>query len=522
MLQKHIVLEDVIKHARKSSVHHMIGKGNKYNFPYGSRYTTDEIPKFKLPDGPTAAPAAYQLIHDELDTDGRPNMNLASFVHTWMEPEADKLVMENINKNLADCDEYPATVRIHGRCVSMIGELWHSNGAVGTSTVGSSEAVALGGLAMKKRWQAKRRAEGKDVHTPNIIMGANAQVALEKFGRYFDVECRLIPVSKESNHCLNIQKAAEACDENTIGVYVILGSTYTGHFEDVEGMSKLLDKIQEEKGWDIPIHVDAASGGFVAPFSFPKLNWDFRNPRVKSINASGHKYGLSYVGVGWVLWKSEEYLPSDLVFTLKYLGAEEQTYTINFSRPACFIIAQYYNFLRLGKSGYRAIMENDLSNARFLSYALEDTGLYDVVSDTHRPKGVVGWDKKVPVEERGKIKEFNEALPVVSFKFSESFKKENPHVKQSSVSVLLRSRGWIIPNYPLPEGELDVEILRVVVRESFSNDLIDILMEDIIWSTETLAASGDTDLTILAQKYDAVKTAQAVDIQTDKTFERQC
>jgi glutamate decarboxylase len=219
--------------------------------------------------------------------------------------------------------------------------MWKAKGAIGTATVGSSEAVLLGGLAMKKRWQAKMKAQGKDTSRPNIVMGNNAQVALEKFARYFDVECRLIPVSAESHYCLDIAKAAEACDENTIGVYVILGSTYTGHFEDVEGMSKELDRIQQEKGWDIPIHVDAASGGFVAPFAFPKLKWSFEVPRVKSINTSGHKYGLAYPGIGWILWKSEDFLPKELVFTLTYLGAEEQTFTLNFSRPACFMVRSY-------------------------------------------------------------------------------------------------------------------------------------------------------------------------------------
>lgn len=231
-------------------------------------------------------------------------------------------------------------MKLHARCISIIGEIWNAKGAVGTSTVGSSEAIQLGGLAMKKRWQAKMKEQGKDTSCPNIVMGNNAQVALEKFARYFDVECRMIPVSAESHYCLDIKKAAAACDENTIGVYVILGSTYTGHFEDVEGMEKELDRIQEEKGWDIPIHVDAASGGFVAPFAFPQLKWSFDLPRVKSINTSGHKFGLVYAGIGWVLWKSEEYLPKELVFTLSYLGDEEQTYTLNFSRPACFMVSQ--------------------------------------------------------------------------------------------------------------------------------------------------------------------------------------
>ncbi|KAF9200678.1 hypothetical protein BGZ49_009086 [Haplosporangium sp. Z 27] len=523
MLHKHIDGDDIMKQARRDSVHRAIGHSKEaHSFAYGSRYVSEEIPKFKLPKQSTSAKAAYQLIHDELETDGRPSMNLASFVHTWMEPEADKLILESINKNLADNDEYPATMRIHGRCVSMIGDLWKSKGAVGTATIGSSEAVMLGGLAMKKRWQAKRKAEGKDTSNPNIIMGANAQVALEKFARYFDVECRMIPVSKESHHCLDIQKAAEQVDENTIGCYVILGSTYTGHFEDVEGMSKLLDKVQEEKGWDIPIHVDGASGGFVAPFVFPDLKWSFELPRVKSINASGHKFGLAYAGVGWILWRSEEYLPKELVFTLTYLGAEEQTYTLNFSRPACFMIAQYYNFVRLGRKGYTSIMQNSLDNARLLSFALEDTGYFDLISDTHRPKGVFGYENESP---KGEIKEFNPALPVVSFKLNDKFKKDNPHVKQASISTLLRSKGWIIPNYALPNNEGDIEILRVVVRESFSQDLIDILITDTIWATETLAANDtnfDSEILSKEKHHDPITAAHKMDQSAGTPYPRQC
>ncbi|KAG0314270.1 hypothetical protein BGZ99_008268 [Dissophora globulifera] len=522
MLHKHVDSEELMKHAKHAPMHHLRSK-TMHSLAYGSRYASQEIPKYKLPEQATEAQAAYQLIHDELELDGRPNMNLASFVHTWMEPEADKLIMENISKNLSDQDEYPATMRIHARCVSIIGEMWKSKGAIGTATIGSSEAVQLGGLAMKKRWQEKRRAEGKDTSNPNIIMGNNAQVALEKFARYFDVECRLVPVSAESHHCLDIKKAAEACDENTIGVFVILGSTYTGHFEDVEGMSKELDRIQKEKGWDIPIHVDAASGGFVAPFAFPKLKWSFDVPRVKSINTSGHKYGLAYAGIGWILWKGEEFLPKDLIFTLMYLGAEEQTYTLNFSRPACFVIAQYYNFVRLGRQGYTSIIRNDLENARLLSLALEATGYFDVMSDMHRPRGVFGIDNKTSlsitdpkkgletikaaIQDRGDS-EFNPALPVVAFKLTDEFKRENPHVKQAAVATLLRTRGWIVPNYPLPPAEDTIEILRIVVRESFSLDLVNSVMMDIVWAAETLAESETGfDAEIYARKADPIADA---------------
>ncbi|KAG0334458.1 hypothetical protein BG000_008311 [Podila horticola] len=482
-----------------------------------------------MPEKSVEAQAAYQLIHDELELDGRPAMNLASFVHTWMEPEADKLIMENLNKNLSDQDEYPATMKLHARCVSIIGDMWNAKGAVGTSTIGSSEAVQLGGLAMKKRWQAKMRAEGKDTSRPNIVMGKNAQVALEKFARYFDVECRMIPVSAESHYCLDIKKAAAACDENTIGVYVILGSTYTGHFEDVEGMEKELDRIQKEKGWDIPIHIDAASGGFVAPFAFPELKWDFLLPRVKSINTSGHKFGLAYAGIGWVLWKSEEYLPKELIFTLTYLGDEEQTYTLNFSRPACFMIAQYYNFVRLGKQGYTSIIQNDLENARVLSMALEESSYFDLISDMHRAKGTFGYDTKRNLDSTREVLddicEYNPALPVVAFKLSDRFKAENPHVKQAAVSTLLRTRGWIVPNYALPPAMDDIEILRIVVRESFSQELVDTVVADLIWATETLAASESSfDVDIFVRKHDSVANAYKLNHHAGSTGHkgRQC
>ncbi|KAI7865188.1 glutamate decarboxylase [Spinellus fusiger] len=465
---------------------------------YGSRYATDDIPKHRLPEKPSEAAAAYQLIHDELDLDGRPAMNCASFVHTWMEPEADKLIMENISKNLSDQDEYPATMRIHARCISMIGNLWNGNQAIGTATTGSSEAIMLGGLSMKKRWQNRRREAGKDASQPNIIMGNNAQVALEKFARFFDVECRLIPVSEESHFVLDIQKAVEACDENTIGIFVILGSTYTGHFEDVRGLSDLLDAYQEKTGIDIPIHVDAASGGFLAPFAFPDLLWDFRLPRVVSINTSGHKYGLCYAGIGWILWRSEQYLPKELVFELHYLGGTEYSYTINFSRPACFMISQYYNFLRLGVEGFTDIALMDLNNARQFSHALESSGYFDVVSDLHRPKGQFGWrnqdasTKKIEETDVEDVTYFNPHLPVVSFKLTDAFKKKYPYVKQAAISTLVRVNGWIVPNYPLPPNSESVEILRVVVRESLSKDMLSRLGEDLFEATKKLSNAEST------------------------------
>ncbi|KAF8803528.1 glutamate decarboxylase [Phlegmacium glaucopus] len=468
---------------------------NQISYSYGARYGTNPIPKFQIAEKGIAADSAYKIIHDELSLDGSTVLNLASFVHTWMPPEADLLVRENISKNLIDSDEYPATQIIHTRCISILAGMWHAPSAkqaVGTATTGSSEAAQLGGLAMKRLWQQRRKAAGMSIHEPgpNIVMGANAQVALEKFARYFEVECRLVPVSEESRFHLDPKKAMEYVDENTIGVFVILGSTYTGHYEPVKAMSDLLDEYEVKTGHFVPIHVDAASGGFVAPFVTPKLLWDFKLPRVVSINTSGHKFGLSYVGVGFIIWRDEAHLPKDLIFELHYLGSVEYSFSLNFSRPAAPIIAQYFNFLHLGFEGYRAIGLDDLKNARMLSRALEKTGYYTVLSDVHRkasspelvPAGIVHTD----------VDAYEPGLPVVAFRFLDTFKQENPDVQQKWIQTLLRSKGWVVPNYELPPDLEKVEILRVVVRENITEVLIDQLLNDIIEITEQLANSGSS------------------------------
>ncbi|TGJ87597.1 hypothetical protein E0Z10_g1164 [Xylaria hypoxylon] len=480
--------------------------------PYGTRYASEiEVPKYRMPDEGAPADTVYQLLHDELELDGRPNLNLASFVSTYMEPNATQLMAENLSKNLADNDEYPAMMAIHERCISILGQLWGVNKgekAVGTATTGSSEAIHLGGLAMKRRWQEHRRAKGLDASRPNILMGANAQVALEKFARYFDVEARILPVSKESNYRLDPKLVEKNIDENTIGVFVILGSTYTGHYEPVEEISKILDQYQERTGIDIPIHVDAASGGFVAPFTYagaggPK--WNFELPRVKSINTSGHKYGLVYAGVGWIIWRDESYLPEYLVFELHYLGGTERSFGLNFSRPGAHVIVQYYNLIHLGFKGYREIMENCLANARLLSNSLEATTWYECVSEIHKPKsgvsGVIAGAKEVLASSEGETSaDYVAGLPVVSFRLSDEFQKEFPQIKQESISLLMRARQWIIPNYALPPDENQTEILRVVVRESMSLDLLDRLISDLVSVTQTLMDKEGAEVSSLKHK----------------------
>jgi glutamate decarboxylase len=314
-------------------------------------------------------------------------------------------------------------------------------------------------------------------------MGANAQVALEKFARYFEVETRLVPISVESKYRLDPKKAMEYVDENTIGVYVILGSTYTGHYEPVKEMADLLDEYEKKTGYSVPIHVDGASGGFVAPFATPKLEWDFKIPRVVSINTSGHKFGLAYVGVGWIIWRSQKYLPKELIFELHYLGSVEYSFSLNFSRPAHPIIAQYFNFLHLGFRGYREVALRDLQNARTLSRALEKTGFYTVLSDIHRP---LGSSNATRSRDELDVEHYEPGLPVVAFRFSDEFQKKYPEIRQKWVQTLLRTKGWIVPNYDLAPDLAQVDILRVVVKDNFTEALLDRLVCDIVEITEDL------------------------------------
>jgi len=453
--------------------------------------------KYQIPSNGLSEKLTYQLLHNDLSLDGNPTLNLASFVNTFSTETAKELAKENIVKNLADADEYPTLMDLTQRNVSILGKLWNRQGEepVGTATTGSSEAIMLGGLAMKKVWQSKRKSAGKDFYKPNIIMGANAQVALEKFARYFDVEARLIPVSKESNYVLDPRKVEENVDENTIGIFIILGSTYTGAFEDVEGISKLLDKIHKEKGFDVPIHVDGASGAFVAPFLYPELKWDFRIPRVVSINTSGHKFGLTTAGLGWVIWRDQKHLPEELIFKLRYLGSVEESYNLNFSRPGYQSIHQYYNFLHLGFKGYKEVHHRSLKNARVLANFLEKTQYFECISNIHRKQGQITYDPKKKEEEieneDNEDNYYNKGLPVVAFKFTDEFKEQYPNIPQALLSTLLRKRGWIIPNYPLPPNEQDIEILRVVVRYELTDDLLFRLIGDILKTTQTLIKSAE-------------------------------
>ena len=420
---------------------------------YTGRMFTAPVPALRMPDDPMDPETAYRFIHDELMLDGSSRLNLATFVTTWMDPEATRLMAESLDKNMIDKDEYPATAAIEQRCVCMVADLLHAPNlrdddpasATGVSTVGSSEAVMLGGLAMKWRWRA--RTPDWQKRTPNLVMGSNVQVVWEKFCRYFDVEPRYLPMA-EGRYVITPEQVVDAVDENTIGVVAILGTTYTGELEPVQEICAALDAVAARGGVDVPVHVDAASGGFVVPFLHPDIVWDFRLPRVVSINLSGHKYGLTYPGIGFVVWRDATQLPEELVFRVNYLGGDMPTFTLNFSRPGNQVIGQYYNFLRLGRAGYTEVMRALSDTARWLGGQLADSGHFEVISD-------------------------GSAIPVVSARL-----RGDRGYTAFDVSHELRTYGWQVPAYTMPPNAQNVAVLRVVVREGLSADLARSLYDD--------------------------------------------
>ncbi len=410
------------------------------------------IPRHEIPAGELPPDVAYQIIHDELMLDGNARLNLATFVSTWAEPHADRLMAECADKNMIDKDEYPSTAELEARCVSMLAHLWHAPdpaSPVGCSTTGSSEAAMLGGLALKRRWQRARAAAGRAPGAPNLVMGANVQVCWEKFANYWDVEPRLVPLEGDRFH-LSAAEAARACDENTIGVVAVLGSTFDGSYEPVADICAALDRLQEATGLDVPVHVDGASGAFVAPFLDPGLAWDFRLPRVASINASGHKYGLVYPGVGWILWRDAGALPDDLIFWVSYLGDTMPTFALNFSRPGAQVVMQYYNFLRLGFEGYRSVHQYCRDVATRLATEIARLGPFELLTA-------------------------GDQLPVFAF----TVRGGARNFTVFDVSAALRERGWLVPAYTFPANRQDLAALRVVVKRGFSHDMADMLIADL-------------------------------------------
>lgn len=420
---------------------------------YASSDLSIRMPKYRFPETEQNPRHAYQVVHDELMLDGNSRQNLATFCSTWSEPEVHHLMDEAIDKNMIDKDEYPQTAEIESRCVHMLADLWNSPevaNAIGCSTTGSSEAAMLGGLAMKWRWRERMRALGKPMDKPNMICGP-VQICWHKLARYWDIERREIPMEGD-RLIMTPEEVLKRCDENTIGVVPTLGVTFTCQYEPVKDVADALDQFQEDTGLDIPIHVDGASGGFLAPFVAPELEWDFRLPRVKSINASGHKFGLSPLGVGWVIWRDKGDLPEDLIFWVNYLGGNMPTFALNFSRPGGQIIAQYYNFLRLGKEGYRKIQQACYDTAAYLADEIGKMGPFRIIYDG-----------------RG-------GIPALCWTLKDGL---NPGYTLYDLADRLRSRGWQVPAYSMPPNRQDLVVQRILVRHGVSRDLGGLLLDDI-------------------------------------------
>jgi glutamate decarboxylase len=410
------------------------------------------VPKHRLPDEGMLPETAYQIVIDEVMLDGNARFNLATFVTTWMDDEADRLYAATFDKNMIDKDEYPQTAEIEERCVRMLADLWQAPQAaesVGTSTTGSSEGCMLAGMAMKRRWQHARRASGKPTDRPNIVMGGNVQVVWEKFANYWEVEPRYVPLEGNVFH-LTADRLLEHVDENTIGVVAVLGSTMDGSYEPIQEICAALDDYETQSGFSVPVHVDAASGGFIAPFLQPELVWDFRLDRVVSIQASGHKFGLVYPGIGWVLWRDKAHLPEDLVFHVNYLGGDMPTFALNFSRPGAQVVLQYFQFLRLGREGFRLVQQTCQDVAVHISRTLGAMPQFEVISEGRE-------------------------LPVVTVSLSSEVAKYDVF----DVSRKLRERGWLVPAYTMPPKRDDLAVLRIVVRNGFSHDMAELFLRDV-------------------------------------------
>ncbi|CAN5701672.1 glutamate decarboxylase [soil metagenome] len=421
------------------------------------------VPRNQLARSGLDPEVAYQLVHDELMLDGNARLNLATFVTTWMEPAAQRLMAECADKNMIDKDEYPQTAALEARCVNILARLWNADAgaadATGCSTTGSSEAAMLAGLALLRRWRARGRAAGISIENPNIVMGINVQVCWDKFAQYWDVEPRLAPMEGDTFH-LTAEGAVARCDENTIGVVAILGSTFDGSYEPVAEICAALDDLEARSGVDVSVHVDGASGAMIAPFVDPDLVWDFRLARVASINTSGHKYGLVYPGVGWIVWRDAAALPEELIFKVNYLGGEMPTFALNFSRPGAQVVAQYYQFVRLGFEGYRRVQQYARDVAVRLSSRIAELGPFTLLTN-------------------------GSELPVFAFRVADGVQD----LTVFDVSAALRQRGWQVPAYTFPAGREDLAVLRIVVRNGFGHDLADLLVDDIVRILPTAQAS---------------------------------
>ena len=429
---------------------------------FGNRFLLEPAPDNQLPEDGMPAVDALRLIGEELVLDGIPMRNLATFVTTWMEPEANRIIAENLHRNFIDHAEYPQTAEIEQRCIRMLANLFHAPGeTTGARTQGSSEAIMLGALSLKWKWRERREKAGKDTTRPNLIFGGDVHVVWEKFCRYFDVEPRIIPLQRDK-YTIGPEDVEPHIDENTIGVAAVLGTTFTGHSDDIVGINDLLVRLKNDKGLDVPLHVDGASGAFVWPFLYPDSEWDFRLEQVRSINASGHKFGLVYPGIGWLVFREKSDLAEDLVFYENYLGKTDATFTLNFSTGSAMVLAQYYNFVRYGHSGYRYIMETMMANTRALAERITEIGAFKLIGAGE------------------------EQLPLVAFQLAEERKFDEFDV----ASQLAAERGWMVPAYTLPPNANHVKIMRALVKLTLGHTLATTLADDIAEACETLEQKG--------------------------------
>jgi len=429
--------------------------------PAGAWLTTD-APEKAIPDNAMHPIAAMRLVTEELAVEGIPERNLATFVTTWMEPEARAVIEENLHRNFIDHAEYPMTAEIEQRCIRMLAELFNAPGeTTGARTQGSSEAIMLGALSLKWKWRQRREAAGKGTDKPNLVFGGDVHVVWEKFCRYFDVEPRIVPL-QPGKYTIGPEDVEPHLDENTIGVAAVVGTTFTGHADDVVGINDLLVSLRDDKGLDIPLHIDGASGAFVWPFLYPDSKWDFRLEQVRSINASGHKFGLVYPGIGWLIFREKSDLADDLVFNENYLGKTDATFTLNFSTGSAMVLAQYYNFVRFGKAGYRLIMEIMQANAEALAEDLSGMGPFQIIGAGE------------------------ETLPLVAFNLAE----ERAYDEFDIAFQLSAERGWMVPAYTMPPDAQDVKMMRALVKVNLSRSLVDRLVEDVAEAIKTLETKG--------------------------------
>lgn len=429
---------------------------------YGNHFLTEDAPATEFPETGMSALDAMRLVDEELALEGDPQRNLATFVTTWMEPEAQRIIGENLYRNFIDHAEYPISAEVEQRCIRMLADLFNAPGeTTGARTQGSSEAIMLGALSLKWKWKERREAESKPVDKPNLVFGGDVHVVWEKFCRYFDVEPRIVPL-QDDKYVIGPEDVEPHVDENTIGVAAVLGTTFTGHADDIRGINELLLGIKKERELDVPLHIDAASGGFVWPFLYPDSEWDFRLEQVHSINVSGHKFGLVYPGIGWLVFREKADLAEDLVFYENYLGKTDATFTLNFSTGASMVLAQYYNFVRFGREGYSYVIKAMENNARALAGKLKATGDFELIGDEE------------------------EQLPLVAFKLAGGKDYDEFDVSWQ----LSAERGWMLPAYTMPPNAQDVKVLRALVKQTLSREQIDHLATDIAQACATLEKKG--------------------------------